>query len=49
MSRQERRSLSNVIEVALASYLKGHTTLADIPTSAGVVQGVFNRAEAYED
>lgn len=49
VSRQERRSVSNLIEVALIDYLKRSTALDSIPTSEGVYQGAFNRAEIYED
>lgn len=49
LSRQERRSLSNLLELAALEYLRGRGTTSAIETSPGRFEGSFSRAESYGD
>jgi metal-responsive CopG/Arc/MetJ family transcriptional regulator len=47
LSRQERRSLSNLVEVAALEYLKTRNVTHTIETSSGRFEGTVSRAESY--
>ncbi len=47
LSRQERRSLSNLLELAALEYLKNRRVTSAIQTSSGRFEGSFSRAESY--
>jgi len=47
LRRRERRSLSDIIEAAVAKYIDEHEPAEQIVTSAGSFQGRFSRAETY--
>ena len=45
--KRERRSLSNVLEAAVAEYLENKQTTQEIVKSPGVFEGRFARKETY--
>ena len=45
--RRERRSLSNVLEAAVAEYLEKRSGRQEIVTSPGTFAGIFSRRETY--
>lgn len=45
--KRERRSLSNVLETAVAEYLEKRGGGEDIISSPGTFAGVFSRRETY--
>ena len=49
VGQQERRSLSNLLELAATEYLKHRGSTDEIRTSAGRFESAFSRADAYED
>jgi predicted CopG family antitoxin len=49
LSRQEHRSLSNLLELAALAYLKDRGTISAVKTSRGRFEGNFSRAETYGD
>jgi metal-responsive CopG/Arc/MetJ family transcriptional regulator len=47
ISRQERRSLSNLLELAALEYLKNRRVTTSIQTSSGRFEGTFSREGSY--
>jgi metal-responsive CopG/Arc/MetJ family transcriptional regulator len=46
--RRERRSLSNILETAIAEFLAGNEPVGRVVTSPGTFGGRFSRAQTYD-
>ncbi|MDA2924278.1 ribbon-helix-helix protein, CopG family [Acidobacteria bacterium AH-259-L09] len=49
LSRQQRRSLSNLMELAALEYLRDKRVTRSIHTSSGTFRGSFSRKDTYEN
>jgi metal-responsive CopG/Arc/MetJ family transcriptional regulator len=49
LRRKERRSLSNVLEAAVAEFLEKRSGNQQIGTSPGTFAGTFSRRETYAE
>lgn len=47
LRKRERRSLSNVLEAAVAEYVDKHAGGDQIVTSEGIFAGTFSRRDTY--
>jgi metal-responsive CopG/Arc/MetJ family transcriptional regulator len=47
ISRQEHRSLSNLLELAALEYLRNRRITTTIQTSSGRFEGAFSRKDSY--